>query len=460
MRSWRDALMGHSIVSPILFSSEGAVSRGEIIVDSLYIDRWLTRRKVGSYAVIACDASLSRELVALIFAAAAVGATLFPIADGLPPAARAQLERAAGVTLTLTNSTLREILAEESLTPAPPPPLIVRRILSHAAFAVATSGSTGTPRVISIPWSAAHMSAINGASVIPFRIGDVWLASLSCAHIGGLMIVVRALVLGGAVRVATAPRLWRDLDGVTHASLVATQLARLMEDPASPPPSLRAVMLGGGPSSAALRDAAVARIGALYSTYGLTETSSQVATTKLQHGDPDTLVGAPLPDVKVVIDARNNEIVLDGPMLADAEFIDGRRVRLPRPLYTRDVGWIDDARRLHVTGRLDGMFISGGKNIHPEEIERALSAISSVRAVCVVAVADETWGARPVAFIAVADHAYMTKSQLNSAARAALAPHLIPDAYFLMPEDEAARAKPSRAALAARLAAGEQFTSL
>ena len=185
-----------------------------------------------------------------------------------------------------------------------------------------------------------------------------------------------------------------------------------------------------------------------------------MATTRLQHGDPDTLVGAPLPDVKVVIDARNNEIVLDGPMLADAEFIDGRRVRLPRPLYTRDVGWIDDARRLHVTGRLDGMFISGGKNIHPEEIERALSAISSVRAVCVVAVADEKWGARPVAFIAVADHAYMTKSQLNSAARAALAPHLIPDAYFLMPEDEAARAKPSRAALAARLAAGEQFTSL
>ncbi len=458
MSASRWTLPAHALVSPLLFTDDGVLSRADIAHDAQRIEQWLVKRHVGVDAVIACDGNISRSMVALTLAVAAVGATLFPIADGLPLAARAQLEQTAGVSLTLTASMVRDIIAPEAITRASTP--IELTIASSAGFALATSGSMGTPRVISIPWTSARSSAMSGAHMIPFAEGDVWIASLSCAHIGGLMIVVRALVLGGAVRVAPTPRAWRDLEGVTHASLVSAQLARLLEDSASPPSSLRAVMLGGGASSAALRDRAVARIDALYATYGLTETGSQVATTKLQHGDPETLVGAPLPDVTLAIDPSNSEVVLDGPMLADAEFIDGVRVPLPRPLRTRDVGWIDAAGRLHVRGRLDAMFISGGKNIHPEEIERALSAITGVRAACVVGAPDVKWGARPVAFIALAANTQWSAAQLAEHVRASLASHLIPDAFLVMPTDEAERAKPSRAALAARLAAGERFTSL
>ncbi|MFZ9915138.1 MAG: AMP-binding protein, partial [Phycisphaerales bacterium] len=267
---------------------------------------------------------------------------------------------------------------------------------------LATSGSSGTPRLVELSWRALEASARRGAERIPFGAGDAWHGSLSPAHVGGLMIHARALVLGGEVRVAKPPRIWRDLDGCTHCSLVAPQLARLLEDPDDPPASLRAVMLGGGPSPQALHDAAIARGVPLHSTYGMTETASQVATGRRAQGDLATLAGLPLRGVSIAIDAATREILVDGPMLARAIIRDGDRAPLARPHATRDAGFLDAAGRLHVVGRLDAMFISGGKNIHPEEIERALGSLACVRSACVVAVPHDKWGMRPVAFVDLA----------------------------------------------------------
>jgi O-succinylbenzoic acid--CoA ligase len=302
--------------------------------------------------------------------------------------------------------------------------------------------------LIDLSLEAMRASAELGARVIPFGKGDIWHASLSPSHIGGVMIVMRARFLGGAVRFGAQPRTWRDLEGSTHVSLVAAQLARLLEDPAPLPSSLKAVMLGGGPSPQFVRDAAIARGVPLYATYGLTETSSQVATGMLAPSDAATLVGAPLPAISIAIDPATGEILVDGPTLARGEL---------HPLATRDAGFLDAQRRLHVVGRLDAMFISGGKNIHPETIERALGELPFVRAACVVGVPDATWGMRPVAFVDLAAPAPRALSEILSET---LERHLVPDAIYAMPSDELARMKPSRAALAARLAAGERFDAL
>jgi O-succinylbenzoic acid--CoA ligase len=306
--------------------------------------------------------------------------------------------------------------------------------------------------VVRIPWTAAVASARHGAVAVPFGPGDTWHASLSAAHVGGLMILVRAIALGGAACIAPAPRTWADLAGITHVSVVAAQLARLLEDAADPPASLKAVLLGGGPSAQALRDAALARGLPLFVTYGLTETCSQVATGRLAAGEPATLAGPPIAPTRIWAEA--DELLIDGPTLADAELRDGAAVPLARPLRTRDHGFLDAQGRVHVVGRHDAMFISGGKNIHPETIERALGEIPGVRAACVVGVPDARWGMRPVAFV---DLLHAPPQPLRDALAALLERHLIPDAIFAMPPDEAAKMKPSRAALAARLAAGEPF---
>ena len=335
------------------------------------------------------------------------------------------------------------------------------RCAPSAGVVIATSGSSGSPRFIDIGLEAMLASATLGARVIPFGAGDVWHSSLAPAHIGGVMIFVRALVLGGAVRVGAQPRRWSDLEGVTHVSLVGAQLARLLEDEASAPRSLKAVMLGGGPSGQALRDAAILRGIPLFSSYGLTETSSQVATGALRIGDAATLAGPPIEGIGIAIDPVSGEILVDGPTLARGEFVDGQWVELSRPLRTRDTGFLDESGRLHIIGRLDSMFISGGRNIHPEQIERALAALAGVRSACVVGVAHEKWGRRPVAFIDVAaGSAEKSLRSVREQLRATLEPHLVPDAIYRMPIDEAAGMKPSRARLSSRLASGERFDAM
>ena len=376
--------------------------------------------------------------------------------------ARQQLLAAARVTNVLQTIT-HDLAAQKINLDACPP---------TASVIIETSGSTAAPRLIELGLDALVASAHIGARAIAFGPGDLWHASLPATHIGGLMIHVRSLVLGGAVRHAGAPKCWSDLNGVTHISLVAAQLARLLEDTDQPPSSLKAVMLGGGPSSQSLRDSALRKGLPLFATYGMTETASQVATGPIAIGDAATLAGAPLPGIQISIDSSNNEILVASPTLARGTLINGALVPLTIPLRTRDVGCIDAQGRLHVAGRLDAMFISGGRNVQPELIERALTELPGVRSCCVVGIAHKKWGMRPVAFVQLVQSPHSNSTHSNASTcnaprmslaeqlRQTLEPFLIPDMFFEMPTDDASRMKHSRAELAQRLAQGEDFHQL
>ena len=383
------------------------------------------------------------------------GSTVLLVADALPDAAKATMLSASGA---------RELLDAAG---SPPPahaagPLRAADHPGSAGVLVATSGSSGAPRLVELSLAALAASAERGAAAVPFGPGDTWHASLSPHHVGGLMLHVRAAVLGGGVRHAALPRTWADLDGCTHASLVAAQLARLLEDRADPPRTLKALMLGGGPSPAALRRAAIERGLPVFVTYGMTETASQVATCRPAAEDVDTLAGPPLPGIRVQVEAPGpdgtGELAIGGPVLAHAVIEDGgRRSAVPRPYPTRDAGFIDASGRVHVVGRLDAVINSGGRKMHPEAIERALCSIPGVRAACVVAVRHPRWGERPVAFV---DASGLDAGSIKRMLRAVREPHEVPDAFLRMPPDEASAMKPSRARLAARLAAGERFDSV
>ncbi|MBF8288952.1 MAG: menE1, partial [Candidatus Rokubacteria bacterium] len=71
--------------------------------------------------------------------------------------------------------------------------------------------------------------------------------------------------------------------------------------------------------------------------------------------------------------------------------------------FTGDMGYLDEAGDLFVSGRVDDMIISGGENIHPVEVEEALARHPEVRDVAVVGEPDEKWGERVVAFVVAAD---------------------------------------------------------
>lgn len=261
-----------------------------------------------------------------------------------------------------------------------------------------TSGSTGLPKA-AVHTCAAHLASAEGVlSLIPFAPEDDWLLSLPLFHVSGQGILWRWLLAGARITVRDKLPLEQALVGCTHASLVPTQLWRLLNDNA--PVALKAVLLGGAAIPVALTQQARERGIRSWCGYGLTEFASTVCA-KEADGAPD--VGAALPgrQVKIVDD----EVWLRAESMAAGYWRNGELLPLARHdgwFATRDRGMLKEGR-LTILGRLDNLFFSGGEGIQPEEVERVIATHPGVRQVLVVPVDDAEFGQRPVAVVECED---------------------------------------------------------
>ena len=273
---------------------------------------------------------------------------------------------------------------------------------SSPATLILSSGSTGNPKAIVHSISAHVQSAIGAAVNMPLGAGDRWLWSLPLYHISGLSILVRCAVAGATVvglsaQAKPSVRLLEQL-GVTHLSVVSTQLRRLMDDESFRDSKLRYVLLGGSCVDSDLVARARSQGISVSTTYGLTEMASQVTTSDAA-ADPNTS-GKLLPGREMKIES--GEIFVRGPMLCLGYYRDGQIESVVDEagwFGTGDLGQLDEDQQLNVIGRMDNMFISGGENIYPENIERAMLAAFEIRRVVVVPKPDEQFGFRPVAFV-------------------------------------------------------------
>ena len=242
------------------------------------------------------------------------------------------------------------------------------------ALVMATSGSTGVPKGVVLTHAAVAASAVASSARLGVTQDDHWLACLPLAHVGGLGVVTRAMVMGTSLTVLPGfdPEAVMTV-GATHVSLVATALRRI--DPAG----FRTIVLGG---AAAPRD----RPPNVVTTYGMTETGSGVVYD-----------GRPLDGIELRIDA-SGQIHVRGPMLLRG-YRDGAEALVDGWLATGDVGrWLDDGR-LHVDGRRGDLIITGGENVWPEPIEAILRARPDVADVAVAGTPDEEWGHVVTAFV-------------------------------------------------------------
>lgn len=275
---------------------------------------------------------------------------------------------------------------------------------NRPATIILTSGSTGLPKPVVHSMNAHVQSAIGAATVIPLAAGDRWLWSLPLCHVSGMSILIRCAVVGATVVGLPAaseltPGLLSNLE-VSHLSVVMTQLRRLMSNDSFPPPCLKSVLLGGGSADAKLVQQARARGVNLHTTYGLTEMASQV-TTSGAAADPSGS-GKLLPGRKLQL-SNDGEILVGGETLCLGYYQSGSIESVADDhgwFHTRDVGSWSDEGQLRVQGRIDNQFISGGENIHPENIERAMIDAFGVDHVIVVPKHCDTYGERPVAFVA------------------------------------------------------------
>jgi len=273
-----------------------------------------------------------------------------------------------------------------------------------------TSGSTGEPKGVVHTITNHYYSALGAHGTIPFSEGDTWMASLPMYHISGLSLIMRSLLHGGALFFPKEGGANADsLGQVTHISLVPLQLARIMEDinAAEKLVQLKAVLVGGAPIRSELRSRALDMDLPLFVTYGSSEMSSQVTTTHSGGAFIENNSGQLL-DERELSFSEDGEILVRGKTLCSGYFADGAVLQVTDTngwFHTGDIGVLSDEAQLYVRGRKDSMFISGGENIFPEEIELALESHPLILKAVVVAKDDVEYGQRPVAFVEFAGDA-------------------------------------------------------
>jgi len=351
-----------------------------------------------------------------------VGAALLVFDDATADAARAA-SVVTGVTAVHAGELARSADGDTQLR--------YEHDLDDVHSIIYTSGTTGTPKGAMLTFGNHASSAAASAANLGVRDDDRLLASLPMFHVGGLAIVLRGVLYGNAVVVLESFDPARvnaaiGRNGVTTVSVVANMLRRMLDErgAAAYPPTLRTVLLGGGPAPRELLETCAVRGLPVLQTYGLTEAASQVAT--LAPGDALRKLGSagrPLPGTSIRIESDGRgcvagepgEILVSGPTVSPgywrrpaetaAAFRDGW-------LRTGDFGYLDDEGYLHVLDRRDDLIVSGGENVYPAEVESVLQAHPGVAEAAVYGLADDRWGAVPAAAVVLREGASIAADEL------------------------------------------------
>jgi O-succinylbenzoic acid--CoA ligase len=290
--------------------------------------------------------------------------------------------------------------------------------LNQLATIIFTSGSTGSPRGVMLSAGNHYASAIASNMNIPLKRDSCWLACLPLFHVGGLAILFRCMLAGCSVSVMEtydADRVNQLIDDrtLTHLSLVPTMLADLVSTRGKRPfPSnLKCILLGGAAVPPGLLRAALDLNAPVMTTYGMTETASQVCT--VSPGDPVAKLqtsGRPLGSIELrIVDEVRVPVENEAPgeiQVRGKQLFMGYLDEIASDTFdsdgwfsTGDIGTMDHEGYLTVIGRKDEMMISGGENIHPAAIERAAEGFPGVEDCAAIGVPDSRWGTRPVLFV-------------------------------------------------------------
>jgi O-succinylbenzoic acid--CoA ligase len=224
-------------------------------------------------------------------------------------------------------------------------------------------------------------------------------------HVSGLMPAIRAKETGGSYQVLdgrfkatdTLPEVKLPADGTRVASLVPAQLSRLLTHAQGELwlKQFDFVLLGGSSVPPSL----LAHIRKLRLpvalSYGMTETAAAIAVCPPEKlWTEDTPRGHSLPGVRLEI--HNGRIFVQAPSLCHGYW---PASPFSSPYDTGDLGDVDSAGTVRVTGRADRILSTGGEKVDPARVEAVLTAPGLAKAAYVFGLPDETWGRLLVATV-------------------------------------------------------------
>jgi o-succinylbenzoate---CoA ligase len=288
------------------------------------------------------------------------------------------------------------------------------------AVLIATSGSTGQPKIVELSAAALGHSAAATLRRIDAGPGERWLCCLPTSHVAGLQVLVRSLVSG------TAPVIHDHFDvaataasGAAHISVVPTQLRRLI-DAGVDLSVFRTILLGGAAAPPALVAAGRSRGGRIITTYGMSETCGGCVYD-----------GAPLDGVELTLTV-DGRIAIAGPTLFSGYRLRPEltsSVRDGRWFVTNDLGAVDDGL-LRVRGRVDDVINTGGEKVVAAEVERILTEHPNVVDAVIVGRPDPEWGELVTAIVVASKP--LTLDELRTHVRERLPGHAAPRALELV----------------------------
>jgi acyl-CoA synthetase (AMP-forming)/AMP-acid ligase II len=331
--------------------------------------------------------------------------------------------------------------------------------LDHTMTLFYTSGTTGKPKAAEHTHNGILWNAFSQIPDLGLTSDDVYLCVASLSWAAGFHDVVLPLVwLGGRSVLfptggATVDRIAAVSaeEGVTHAFLVPTLLKQLIGAPTElarlRETALRWIITGGEPVPRTVIETLNEELPGcrVVQGYGLSEFPT-IATAlrpeeSLTHAGS---AGRPLSITQLAIRHDDGAIAPSGegevllrslatmrryhnhPAETEEAFRDGW-------LHTGDLGIVDDAGYLTITGRRKDMIISGGLNVYPKEIEEVIYRVPGVAEAAVVGVEDSRWGEVPVAVVVPTSDGFDVAAAA-SACREALATFKCPSTFLVRSE--------------------------
>ena len=280
-----------------------------------------------------------------------------------------------------------------------------------------TSGTTGHPKGAMITHGMTFWNVVNllnpfrmsedmvSLTVLPlFHTGGLNCYSNPVVHMGGLNLVMRSFDAGECLRLLADPEL-----KVSHLLAVPTNYLFMSQHPSFETTDLsrvKAFGVGGAPTPLELINIYKERDVSLQQAFGMTETSPLVsALTAEQALTKIGSAGLPALHTQIkVVDEDATEIVepgvvgelwVKGPNVTpgywkrddanESSFTDGW-------LHTGDAAHLDDEGYLYIVDRWKDMYISGGENVYPAEIENVIYQLPEVGEVAIIGVPDDRWG--------------------------------------------------------------------
>ncbi len=405
----------------------------------------------------------------VLFGAAALGATVVPMNYRAGKDEAAHLMADSGTKVLVAETRYRDLI--ESVRPATltsvlyfdedylaardaaEPNDLIEDVEDDAlATLLYTSGTTSLPKGVMLKHGAISGYVMGTNECADGEDHGRMLLAAPLYHVAGLTSTMIAIFSGRTVVMLSQfeGAAWLESvqrNKITHAFLVPTMLARLLDEPTfatTDLSSLEGVTYGAAPMPPSVIRRAIdvfPRTVAFSQAYGQTETTATVAVLapddhRLWEGTAEEQevrlrrlrsVGKVLDDVEVMIsDAEGNQLPANTPgevWLRTFRAMDGywgnpekTRVTVDTSgwVHTGDLGYLDEDDYLFLSGRSGDMIIRGGENIAPEEVEAILYEHPDVVEAAVIGVPDETWGERVVAAVvlragtgveAIAEHA-------------------------------------------------------